>query len=218
MKRNILGVVLCAAAAGAQAGEGAIALLGRFGTLGLGLEVGRGIADNWAVRAGLNGFSADRSVTQSNVRYDAEIDLRSAGVTFDWHPAAGAFRVSAGAFYNGTQFSVLGRATGGTFDFNGTTYNASEIASLSGKVSFKKFAPFIGVGFGNVTKRGFSYSVDLGALYQRAPEVELNVSCGVTAQCSQLTRDVQAEQAQLRSDVKDYRFWPVIQAGFGYVF
>ena len=218
MKRTFLGVVLFAAWANAQAQDAAFALLGRFGTLGLGLEVGRGISDKWAVRAGLNGYSTERSVTESNVRYDAEIDLRSAGVTFDWHPTAGAFRLSAGAFYNGTEFSVLGRATGGTFEFNGTTYNASEIASLSGKVTFKKFAPFIAVGFGNVTKRGFSYSVDLGALYQRAPDVELNVSCGVTAQCSQLTSDVQAEQAQLRSDIKGYRFWPVIQAGFGYVF
>ncbi len=218
MKRLLMGTILCVITAASQAEEGAFGVLGRFGSLGLGLEVGRSVTDKWAVRLGANGYNVDRTITESNVTYDASVDLRSAGLTFDWHPSAGAFRVSAGAFYNGNEFSVLGRASGGTFEINGRTYNSSDIATLSGKVSFNKFAPYVGVGFGNVTRKGFAYSVDLGALYQSSPKVELRVTCGSTGNCTQLTSDVSAEQSQLQSDLTSYRFWPVIQVGFGYVF
>lgn len=209
---------LLAGIATAQAGQGGLALLGRFGTLGLGLEVGGGISEHWAIRAGLNGYSVDETLTESNVNYDAEFKLRSAGITVDWHPGGHAFRLSLGAFYNGTNFSVLARPTRGAFEFNGVTYNAAEVGSLSGKIEFNKFAPFLGVGFGNVTKKGFSYSIDLGVLYQQSPKVRLDLTCGVTAQCAQLTSDAQAERAQLETELEDFRLWPVIQAGFGYVF
>ena len=63
-----------------------------------------------------------------------------------------------------------------------------------------------------------AFTIDLGALYQRSPKVDLNVSCGATARCAQLQADVAAERARLQSDLNGYRFWPVLQAGFGYVF
>ncbi|MFN0317446.1 MAG: hypothetical protein ACKVQA_20675 [Burkholderiales bacterium] len=218
MRNVLLGMLLLGTITATHADQGGLALLGRFGTLGLGLEVGGGLSEQWAIRAGLNGYSVDETLTESNVNYEAELQLRSGGITVDWHPGGHAFRVSLGAFYNGTNFSVLARPTGGTFEFNGVTYNAAEVGSFSGKIEFNKFAPFLGVGFGNVSKKGFSYSIDLGVLYQQSPKVRLDLTCGTTAQCAQLQSDARAEGAQLESELKDFRFWPVIQAGFGYVF
>lgn len=222
MRKVILAGLLCAIAVPAQAQDDddgtRIALLGRFGTLGLGLEVGRPLAEKWALRFGANAYSGDVDVNESNIDYEASLDLRNAGFTLDWHPTAGAFRVSAGGFYNGAEVSVLARVRSGSVEINNTSYASTEIGSLSGDVTFKRFAPYIGVGFGNVTRKGFAYSIDLGAFYQRTRQVNLAVTCGTTARCTQLQSDVRAEQEQLREDLDDYRLWPVIQAGFGYVF
>lgn len=220
---GLLGLVGAFGPLQAQAQEGSdgsgIAVLGRFGTLGLGLEFGRALSEKWALRFGLNGYSGDVDITESEVDYEAEVELRNAGFTLDWHPTAGAFRVSGGAYYNGAEIGVLARVRSGSVEINDTRYNANEIGSLSGNVTFKRFAPYVGVGFGNVTRKGFSYSVDLGAFYQRTRQVSLAVTCGsVVARCAQLQADVQTEQEQLRDDLDDYRLWPVIQVGFGYVF
>lgn len=216
--RSFIGLVMCMLSLQAGAEDGNLGVLGRVGTLGLGAEVGRGLGQTWAVRFGVNALSVDRDITESDVTYDASLDLRSAGLTFDWHPAGAFFRLSAGAFYNKNEFSVLGRPTGGSFEINGRTYTAAEIGSLDGKVSFSKFAPYLGIGLGNVARKGFAYSVDVGVLYQKSPKVDLNVRCGNTVQCTQLTNDVAAERTQLQSDLDSFKFWPVIQIGLGYVF
>lgn len=222
MRKLLLVGMLCALAMPAQAQDNEddtrIALLGRFGTLGLGLEAGRPLAEKWALRFGANAYSGDVDVNGSNIDYEANFDLRNAGFTVDWHPTSGAFRVSAGGFYNGAEVSVTARVHSGSVEINNTSYASSEIGSLSGDITFKRFAPYIGVGFGNVTRKGFAYSIDLGAFYQRTRQVNLAATCGTTVRCNQLQADVRAEQTQLREDLDDYRLWPVIQAGFGYVF
>lgn len=221
MRSFILAVVLGVTGLEVMAQEdpdGNAAILARGGTLGLGLELGRGLSERWALRLSGNTYNYDDTITESNVRYDATLDLRSAGLIADWHPFKGAFRFSWGVMYNGAKFSVLGQPTGGTFELNNTVYNASQIGSLSGRITFKSFAPMFAVGWGNVARKGFAYSVDLGVLYQGNPKVELGVTCGSGVSCNQLQNDVAAEQAQLQRDLDGYTLWPVIHAGVGWVF
>jgi len=196
----------------------ALSLLARFGTLGVGAEASAALSDRWGLRLGVNGYSTDEHIDETDVSYDAEIDLRNAGLTVDWHPARGAFRVSLGAYYNGTEFGLTGRTKSGTFEINNRTYTSAQIAGFTGRITFNKFAPFLGVGFSNNAKKGFAYSIDLGYLYQRSPKIELNVTCGTGVSCTQLQADGAAETVQLREDLKDYKYWPVLHVGFGYAF
>jgi hypothetical protein len=160
-------------------------------------------------------------ITEADVTYDADLDLRTGGLLLDWHPGGGVFRLSAGAYYNGNEGALTGKPTGGTFEFNGVTYPASAVGSLTGEATFEHLAPYVGIGFSNAGKKGWKFAVDLGALYQNSPQVALQVQCGAAltpAECTTLQGDVQAEEAQLQEEVTDYKWYPVFSIGIGYSF
>jgi hypothetical protein len=199
-----------------------VGVLLKGGTLGAGVDVTKGVSESFGIRLQGNGLSYEDEFTESDVEYDGDIDLRSAGLLLDWHPFSGVFRISAGGYWNGNEVSATGRPTGGTFEINGVTYPASAVGTLDGKIDFDSFAPYLGIGFGSAPKAkgGLSFSLDLGVLYQGEPNVSLTAVCGPIppASCAQLQSDVAAEEAELREAVKDYKFYPVISIGIGYRF
>ena len=218
MKSFIAGLALFLALSPAAWAD--VGVLLKAGTLGAGLDVSKGISETLALRLQANALSYDEDITESDVEYKAELDLRSAGVLLDWHPFSGVFRVSGGAYWNGNEASATGRPTGGTYEINGTTYASAEIGSLNGQVDFPSVAPYLGLGFGSAPKAGsgLSFSFDVGVLYQREPNVALSVACGTTARCAQLQSDVAAEAVSLQDELKDFKFYPVVSFGIGYRF
>lgn len=219
MKGFVAGVALFLAASPAAWAD--VGVLLKAGTLGAGLDVSKGISETLALRLQANAFSYDEDITESDVEYSADLDLKSAGLLLDWHPFSGAFRVSAGAYWNGNETAATGRPTGGTYEINGVTYASSDIGSLNGQIDFESVAPYFGIGFGSAPKagRGMSFSFDLGVLYQGEPNVGLTVVCGPSVpDCNQLQSDVAAEQVSLQDDLKDFKFYPVVSFGIGYRF
>jgi hypothetical protein len=221
MKRFVAGVALLLAVSPAAWAD--VGVLLKAGTLGAGLDVSKGISESLALRLQANAFSYEEDITESNVDYNADLELQSAGLLLDWHPFSGVFRVSLGAYWNGNEASAVGRPTGGTYEINGVTYNAADIGSLNGKIDFESVAPYFGIGFASAPKagRGMTFSFDLGVLYQGEPNVGLTAVCGPLVpapQCAQLQSDVAAEQASLQEDLSDYKFHPVVSFGIGYRF
>lgn len=198
-----------------------VGVLLKAGTLGAGLDVSKGISETLALRLQANAFSYDEDITESDVEYRADLDLKSAGLLLDWHPFSGAFRVSAGAYWNGNETTVTGRPTGGTYVINGQPYSSTDIGSLNGKIDFPSVAPYLGIGFGSSPKAGggMTFSFDLGVLYQREPNVGLTVVCGSTVlDCNLLQSRVAAEAVSLQDELKDFKFYPVVSFGIGYRF
>lgn len=195
-------------------------LVVKAGTLGAGLDIGWSFNKSFGARISLNAFNYDDTFTESNIEYDGEVDLATAGVLLDWHPMKGSFRLTGGIYANNNELTAKGKPTGGFFEINGVQYPASAIDSLSGAVDFDTTSPYLGLGFGTMSKSGFKFTFDLGVLYQR-PTATLNVVCGASLPgpaCAQLQSDVAAEQAQLNEDIDDYRFYPVVAFGLGWVF
>jgi hypothetical protein len=200
-----------------------VGVLLKAGTLGAGLDISKGISESVALRLQANALNYDREVTESDIDYNSDLELKSAGLLLDWHPFRGVFRVSAGAFWNGNEATAVGRPTGGTYEINGVTYNAADIGSLNGQIDFESVAPYFGIGWASAPKagRGMTFSFDLGVLYQGEPNVGLTAVCapGLPAlQCAQLQSDVAAEQASLQEEVSDYKLYPVVSFGIGYRF
>ncbi|HEV8647090.1 MAG TPA: hypothetical protein VGR01_16140 [Burkholderiales bacterium] len=194
MKRFVAGMLLFLAAGTAAWAD--VGVLLKAGTLGAGLDLSKGIGETLALRLQANAFSFDEDITESDVEYSADLELKSAGLLFDWHPFSGVFRVSAGAYWNGNEASATGRPTGAAYEINGVTYASTEVGSLNGQIDFESVAPYLGIGFGSAPKagRGMSFSFDLGVLYQGEPDVGLTVVCGPTVpDCTQLQSDVAAE-------------------------
>lgn len=221
MKNFVAGALLFLAVSTVACAD--VGVLLKAGTLGAGVDVSKGISESLGLRLQANALNYNRDITESDVDYDADIKLKSAGLLLDWHPFSGTFRVSAGAYWNGNEATATGRPSGGTYTINGVTYNSSDIGSLDGKIDFKSVAPYLGIGFGSAPKagRGMTFSFDLGVLYQREPNVALTAVCGAGlsgAQCTQLQSDVAAEQASLQEDLKDLKFYPVASFGIGYRF
>ena len=219
MKRFVAGAFLFLAASTAAWAD--VGVLLKAGTLGAGLDISKGISESVALRLQANALNYDRDITESDVDYNSDLELKSAGLLLDWHPFRGVFRVSAGAFWNGNEATAVGRPTGGTYEINGVTYPSAAVGSLNGQIDFESVAPYFGIGFASAPKagRGMTFSFDLGVLYQGEPNVALTAVCGVPGPtCTQLQNDVAAEQASLQEEVSDYKFYPVVSFGIGYRF
>ncbi len=194
----------------------------RAGTLGIGVEVAHAFTQNLGVRLGANGFKYTTSDNYQSIDYDAKLKLATGQLLFDWFPFANNFRISAGGMYNANKLTLNGKpSSSGTFTINGNTYSSANVDSLDGKVDFRKAAPYLGLGYGRPIGKGFSFSGDLGVLFQGSARSSLNVTCSAStpaAACDQIRSDVATEQAKLDDDTRKYRFYPVVSIGFAYTF
>lgn len=185
----------------------------KAGTLGLGVEGTFGLSPRVNLRAGLNNYSLSTNEDASGIHYNADLDLQSGALLLDWHPFAGTFRLSAGLIYNKNAVHLTATPTSNQ-DIGGTTYTPAQIGTLSGDVTFKKSAPYAGIGWGNAARHGhFGFSFEVGALFQGSPKVSLSASSGAVAQI-----DLQSEAQQAEADLSDFKTYPVVALGLSFRF
>ena len=217
---KIVSIMLALAAAGtAQAREIATTL--DLGTSGLGLHLSTPLAANLNARVGLNVANYSYDGNTSDMDYDFKLKLKTVHALLDYHPFDGTFRITGGVVYNGNKIDARARPNGGSYTVNGRSYDASLVGDLSGKIDFRKAAPYLGIGWGNALKeQGWSVGTDLGIMFQGAPKTRLaSNNCRAPALlCTQLASDVVAENIALADDAKDFKFYPVLRVGISYRF
>lgn len=195
----------------------------KISTMGLGLEYQYPISNDFSISAGAYSLNYERSETRSGVKYDADLKLRFLSVLANYYPWETDFRFSGGLVLNGSQVDANGVATGGNYDFNGTSYTAAQIGSANAEVDFNNVAPYIGIGWdsGDRTKAGLSFSADVGAIFMGKPDVSFNVQCGAgvtAATCRNIQTDAEAERQELQDSLDDFNVYPVISIGAIYRF
>jgi len=193
----------------------------RAGTLGGGIELAHAFTETFGVRLSANGLKYDTTETYDDVEYDAKLKLATGQLLFDWFPFSNNFRFSLGGVYNGNKLTLDGKPSGGTYTINGNTYNASDIGTLNGNVDFRKFAPYVGLGYGRPVGKGLLLTADLGVMFQGSARSTLTATCGPTASasdCAQLQSDIATQQAELDDDMHKYQYYPVLSIGLAYVF
>lgn len=205
------------AVAGLLAAPMALADIGlgvKAGTLGLGVEGTVGLAAGLNVRAGLNSFSYDYSDSAGDVDYEIDLDLKSYALLLDWHPFAGTVKLTAGVLSNKNGATMTATPTGSA-TIGGTSYPAGTAGQLRGEMDFKSTAPYAGIGWGNAagTARGLGVSVELGVLFQGAPDVTLTSSNPAVSQS-----DLDAEAREIEDDLSGFKTYPVISFGLSYQF
>jgi len=216
MKKSVLLVLMTLFAAAASA-EG-LALSGKAGTLGMGLELTEGFSDRFAGRLGFNTFNYNTNATKSSVNYDLKLQLQTASALVDWYPMHGTFRATTGLYYNDNKFSLVGKPTGGVFTLGGQSFNATDIGSVNGTVTFNKVAPYIGLGWGSPTEQGKGWGLvsDFGVLVQGQPNTTLDATCTNPAICTQLQAQVTTERSNLQSSLSNFKLYPVATVGVSY--
>ena len=216
--KSLSGILLCAALCAlrpASAWADGVGISARAGTLGAGIDAAFSLVPNHLnLRLGANRYTYNVDYTFEGVRYDSEVDLDSQSVMLDWHIFGGSFRLSAGAFRNRNAVSATGMATS-PVTIGDTTYTPDQIGTLSATVGFKPSASYLGIGWGNAVGKNkrWGFTVDLGVLFQDAPDVTLAASNPAVSQA-----DLRQEEAAIEADIEHFDTYPVISLGLTFQF
>ena len=146
----------------------------KVGVEGIGLDVATPLSNKWNLRGGVSLLAGSYhfSVTNTSggvtnfgtsVQGDAiDIDFkprfRSVGVSADWFPRYGSFRVSPGlTLYNGNRATVLATVRGGqALDVGDATYTSDPLDPIVATIVTRlgrTVAPRVTVGWGNMIPR-----------------------------------------------------------------
>jgi hypothetical protein len=202
----ILAAALAAAAGSTQAGGVGV----RAGTTGVGVDLGGDVLPTLGWRLGVSGMNVNTHVDTNDVRYDAKAKVLTGSLLLDWSPL-GPFRISGGFMPNRNKIDLTGQPSG-----SGGSSVVPAGSSLTGEVKPERsFAPYLGVGYGNVWTRGVNFYFDLGIMFQGSPEVSLSLNCGSAspAQCAAAQSQVEAERQRVQDKVDRYKYYPVANIG-----
>jgi hypothetical protein len=210
------------------AGRADVAIGGKAGTLGVGVELTARLLDQLNVRGGLNGFTYSARREASDIEYDGEARLRTATALLDWHPGGGGFRLSGGVVYNDTVVEGTSlRPASGAYDIGGVPVPVALVGTLEAKAEFDPLVPYAGIGWGNAVAGGkrLGVSVDVGVVFQGKADVTLapilpagspiNSTPGARQALDVLLR---REEQDLEDDAADYDLYPVLSFGLSYRF
>jgi hypothetical protein len=203
--QKAIAVVALAVAAG-TANAGGIGV--RVGSTGVGADLGFGIVPTLGGRIGISGMSLNTDVDTDDVQYDAKAKVLTGALLLDWSPL-GPFRITGGFMPHKNKIDLSGTPT------PGSRFPAG--SALSGEVKpDKSFAPYLGIGWGNVWTRGVNFYFDLGVMFQGSPKVSLSVECGPSAtpaECTQARNEVEAERQRVEDKIDKYKYYPVASIG-----
>jgi len=205
----------------------------KVGTLGIGVQVGTALASRVNLRGGANFFNYSDSFNEDGVIYNGTLQLRSVEAKLDLF-VIGGFRVTPGLLlYNDNKVTATASVpTGTSVSFGGTRYFNNPADPLRGTaaISFNKFAPSLGIGFGNLLPRSarhWSLSTDLGIVFSGAPQFALGfggsaclqngTNCQPAATPS-ITANVEAERVKIQSDLNSFKYYPEASIMFGWKF
>jgi hypothetical protein len=212
----------------ATPGRAQVAVAGKAGSLGLGLELTVGLSPQLNARLGANGFDyTDDRRRAGHLEYDATARLRTATALLDWHPGGHGFRLSGGLAYNDTRIDGHSLVpASGSYDIGGVPVPVSLVGTLDGRIDFDPVVPYVGLGWGNAVAPGrkVGFYVDAGVIFQGKGRVTLtpNIPAGsplnnpVARQALDIL--IQREESEIQKDVADYTVYPVLSIGLSYRF
>jgi hypothetical protein len=173
----------------------------RAGTTGIGADVAWSLAPTVSARLGYSALNFNKGVSTDTVHYDGKLKLSNFNTFLDFSPL-GPFRITGGFVFNSNKYDVHGSPGGG--------------GSIDGTVkSGRSAAPYLGVGYGNVSGMGVNFYADLGVMFQGSPKASLSANCGSLsgAACSSLQSQAAAEQGRIEDKLKHFKYYPVANVG-----
>lgn len=189
-----------------------VSLAAKVGTTGLGLEAGFRVTDSINLRLGYYSFDYGTDLEEEGIEYDGDLRLRNAALFADWHPFRGLFRLSSGVVQTGNEF--IGSAED-ELVVGDNTYEGS----LEATVDWDGMAPYLGIGLGNAMRGGrWSFSLDLGVMFTGSPGVRLDGEVNDPSLEDAFREDLEREEAALREELSDAKYYPVLSVGVAYRF
>ena len=188
--------------------QGGIGIAGHVGTLGVGVDAAISPAPGIGLRAGANIMPLEPTATYSDVDFTLELQSPQF-MAIDRPLSCGRVPVSGGFRYSSSNI-ILSGDIAQSVELGGTNYN---LESLVGTIVTSDISPYVGIGFGNPTKRGIGIFFDAGVAYQGEPELDL-VATGNATTLPGFNEDLEAERLEIEEELgKYFKFYPVISLG-----
>ena len=202
-----------------------LAIAVRGGSIGLGAEAALGLGDRLSVRGGLGLLPFEPSASSFwDPGEDVDVKLTFPenwyNIGADLH-LTNSFRIGGGLLFKPDDPTVAASLTGtASIDIGGTTYTASDVASVTGTIDSKDQAPYVLVGFGNPKGRGLGLYLDVGAAFVGEPEVRLSATGNPTiVNSAQFQARLSEEEQKIEDDAGKYlKLWPIINLGLRFGF
>lgn len=203
----------------AAAADGGFAVSGGLGTMGGSLEGQYQVNEVFQVRVGANYLGFEQDIDVDEITYDGELDFSGVGAFVDVHPFGNSFFVTGGAYAGGKSIDLVASSTLDV-EIGDVIFTPAEYGRLEGDVSFDDVAPFLGLGFDTTFEGGgnWGFSLVAGAAVFGAGDVTLDAVGGTLSSDPLLQAELQAEIAEIESEIEDYELWPVVQLGLSYRF
>ncbi|NYF80798.1 hypothetical protein [Granulicella arctica] len=208
------------------------------GLNGVGFDVATPLEGRFNLRIGFDFFDYTTSFQEQGANISATLHMRASHASLDWFPFGGKFHVSPlfeFANNNRVQATAIIPA-GSTITVNGQDYESSSTNPLegNGEVSFRRVAPGLTAGFGNIIPRAnrhLSLPVEAGFYYVGQPRLKVNFQgtacdpdyppaegCMVVAQNPGFQQNLAAFIARNNHNLSYASFFPVLSFGVGYSF
>ncbi len=206
-------------------GAGEVAAGARVGTTGLGAEVAFRAGERIQVRLVASRYSFGTTLSTPDVDYHADAQVGAGWVLLDWYPTGGAFRLSAGAGWNGTKADVSAPLEDLLrVEYPDLPVIPFDVGTASGTARGDDLVPVILLGWGNPLRGGrWGVSFEIGAFYQGAPTVDLRVQTSLPVDLipggqAALDALIADQERELEHKLRDYRVLPVVSLGVSYRF
>jgi hypothetical protein len=185
------------------------------GTQGAGAEFAYGISQKTALRLGINVIpvSANNvfSISGFNSTSKFSASFSNIHLLTDYSPfkKATGFRLVGGAAYFMNANGNMQVQSADGYKYGDIVLNKDEAGNLNMNVTWKGFAPYLGIGLLKAfPQRAFNINLDLGSYYLRRPDAKITGTGLLEGNSSQ--------SAQLKENLKNYRFLPVVQLNFNF--
>lgn len=183
-----------------------------LGTQGIGAEFIYGLSSKFAIRAGGNiiplkandvfKFDDFKSKTK------ASADFYNVHALADFSPFTG-FRLVGGVAYFFKAEGNINIRPADDYTYGDITLNEEQIGHVDLNVDWKGVAPYFGIALGRaIPNKKFNVNFDLGTYYLTKPKTDITGSG--------LLKGNSSQSAQLQSNLKDYRWLPVVQLNFNF--
>jgi len=124
----------------------------------------------------------------------------------------GGLRLSGGAVFARSDVEATATPTTGTYPIGDIDYPASAVGTLSMGVGTNAVAPYVGLGFGNVAKKGIRFFADLGVAFQGSPQVTL-AATGSIKDDPAFQAELAKEKLAIEDDISWAKYYPVLSLG-----
>jgi len=179
-------------------------------TLGFGVDVGLGLHSRITVRAGGSYMPIEPTFSASDLDWQFSLPQAQFMGMVDFF-LIGGLRLTGGVRYKSEEIVATGQLTG-IIEIGDGSYSSADLGTLSGSIATKDLSPYVGIGFGNVAKRGLGFLLDLGVALHGTPGVQLSADGPIRTDPT-----FQANLEQKRLEVEDavdwVKFYPIVKIG-----